>query len=482
MTSEIGLKLATSVFVSICIACFYHSVMADEIGFKKENTERQRYRPFCFVMMLPVFLNLVTVFLVSAVLSITNEYAWIKFSVFLSVFFHISLYYCVLLLFMPLLRKIIIASGCALLWLIPNFLYFTEVILRTDAQPLFILSIRGEWVWIVLIVWLVGFAACLIWNIVDHFRFRRYILKDAAPVEDEAALGLLAEELDFARMNVPKLRLVVSENVSSPLTIGLMRWSMVIVLPDKRYDGDELRLIFRHELIHIAREDSWNKFFLMFCTAICWFNPLMWTAMRKSSEDLELSCDETVLLKAKEDTRRRYASLLLSSAGEGRGFTSCLSAAKSTMRYRLKAVVHPRERRIGTVLIAAVFFVLSITCGSTAFALGELTAAEVLDFSWAEDAPDNYMYFNESEKMYEIADEAAFDEYLGRLKVQHYTGGYDSSEETHLALIYIVRSEVEVMIFSEKFLEYRDDSYVSHVYYLPDGFDYDYIKGISRKS
>ena len=105
-----------------------------------------------------------------------------------------------------------------------------------------------------------------------------------------------------------------------------------------------------------------------------------------------------------------------------------------------------------------------------------------MDFSWAEDTPDNYMYFNESEEMYEIADEAAFDEYLSRLKVQHYTGGYDSSEETHLALICILSSEVEVMIFSEKFLEYRDDSYVSHVYYLPDGFDLDYIKGISRKS
>lgn len=30
---------------------------------------------------------------------------------------------------------------------------------------------------------------------------------------------------------------------------------------------------------------------LTFCTAICWFCPLMWIAKRRSAEDLELSCD-----------------------------------------------------------------------------------------------------------------------------------------------------------------------------------------------
>ena len=31
-----------------------------------------------------------------------------------------------------------------------------------------------------------------------------------------------------------------------------------------------------------------------FCTALCWFNPFLWIAMRKSAEDLELSCDELI--------------------------------------------------------------------------------------------------------------------------------------------------------------------------------------------
>lgn len=69
--------------------------------------------------------------------------------------------------------------------------------------------------------------------------------------------------------------------------------------------------------------------------ALCWFNPLMWIATRKASDDLELSCDEIVLENMDEGMRRQYAELLLDTAGQAGGFTICLSAAAETMRYRL---------------------------------------------------------------------------------------------------------------------------------------------------
>ena len=81
-----------------------------------------------------------------------------------------------------------------------------------------------------------------------------------------------------------------------------------VVLPLRAYTPDELHLIFRHEMIHICRGDSVSKFFLTFCTALCWFNPLMWRAMRNSAEDMELSCDESVLQEADSATRRESAS------------------------------------------------------------------------------------------------------------------------------------------------------------------------------
>ena len=67
----------------------------------------------------------------------------------------------------------------------------------------------------------------------------------------------------------------------------------------------------------------------------------MWMAMERSAQDMELSCDETVLLEADDVTRRRYAGLLLATAGDSRGFTTCLSASASALRYRLRNVSIP---------------------------------------------------------------------------------------------------------------------------------------------
>ncbi|MFR3289972.1 MAG: hypothetical protein ACLTSG_06665 [Lachnospiraceae bacterium] len=79
--------------------------------------------------------------------------------------------------------------------------------------------------------------------------------------------------------------------------------------------------------------------------------------MSRSAEDLELSCDEAVLFGAPKDERRRYADLLLSTAGDARGFTTCLSATGRSLRYRLKNVMQPPMKAGGALAIGlAVFF------------------------------------------------------------------------------------------------------------------------------
>ena len=45
---------------------------------------------------------------------------------------------------------------------------------------------------------------------------------------------------------------------------------------------------------------------------------------------------ETVLLDADSSVKRQYAGLLLKTAGDERGFTTCLSASAGALRYRLK--------------------------------------------------------------------------------------------------------------------------------------------------
>ena len=103
----------------------------------------------------------------------------------------------------------------------------------------------------------------------------------------------------------------------------------------------------------------------------------MWLAAAKGSDDLELSCDEVVLAGQDERQRRDYARLLLQSAAEGRGFTTCLSARGKSLRYRLENVLKPRKRRSGTVLLAGVTLAVFLSWGTCAVStrqgsLGEL--------------------------------------------------------------------------------------------------------------
>lgn len=112
--------------------------------------------------------------------------------------------------------------------------------------------------------------------------------------------------------------------------------------------------------------------------AMCWFDPLLWTAVKRSSEDLELSCDETVLLDAGEEIRRQYAGLLLDTVGDERGFTTCLSASANALRYQLKNVVSPKKTSSGVLAVALCFFLLCMSCGYVALAYGEDTGSELI--------------------------------------------------------------------------------------------------------
>ena len=240
------------------------------------------------------------------------------------------------------------------------------------------ITAKGNLAWMLFGIWLVGFAVVLIWKCAEHLIFRRLVLHDASPVTDPDVLSVWNGIIKDANFRKPKFKLFTSPSVSTPLTIGLNRRSIRVVLPEKKYSKEDLELILRHEIVHIGREDAWNKFFMVFCTAMCWFNPFVWVAMRRSADDLELSCDETALLGANDATRKQYAILLLDTAGDERGFTTCLSASAKAMRYRLKAITKPGKRRSGALVVGLVFFVLCMTSGYVALAYDGNTGAQMI--------------------------------------------------------------------------------------------------------
>ncbi len=346
----------------------------------------------------------------------------------------------VLLLLLPFFRRYISARGCACLWMLPNILYLSQAGFMSQNHPIWIISLPNSLLKPLTILWLAGFAAVLLYKLLEHFVFRAQIMRNAVPVQEETVLALWKQEQTNAGFAKPNYKLLCSPAVKTPLSIGLLKLTTRVILPDTEYSPEELRMIFRHELVHICRSDAWTKFSLTFCTAVCWFNPFMWISVRKSFDDLELSCDETVLLQADDDQRRRYAELLLKTAGQEQGFTTCLSASASALRYRLKNTVKPRRRRSGALTVGLVSFLLLITCGNVALAYETGSGRDAI-FSGLDPAACTLSSVRDmnvsSHRTYICTDPERLMDYLCQLPVQKLTGNYDFFEDSpSLVLLY----------------------------------------------
>ena len=337
--------------------------------------------------------------------------------------------------------------------------------------------------------WFAGFLTIFLWKIYSHISFRRFILKDASAVTSEDILDIWKEELLAANTQKPLSPPVYSPHVKTPLSIGFLRKNMQIVLSHREYTKNELRLIFRHEIIHIQRTDSESKFFMVFCTAICWFNPLMWKAMRRSAEDLELSCDEAVLYDSTEETRQRYASLILKTAGDERGFTTCLSASASTLRYRLQNIMKPRQQRSGSLFVVLVFFLLIMTSGYISLGYEQTTGEEVIfrEIGSETFSPEIIHYFNETAGIdYLCTDETALNQYLRELEVYRITGSYTFPSEGDTLKIWYRHNGKTVF-----HIVLNDDSLITspinrpgytNTYCITQDIDWDYIESLLEPS
>lgn len=475
-------------YAALCTWMFYwHGQAESNLSASLKRSARQT--ALVDPLMLPLYL--ITMFFLVVLLSPSKHMETLLAGLFTLLLIYISVYYAVLLCALPLLRRFFSARACATLWLLPTFLYlFTNFRSLNDAPPLITLTLPRRWMGTISLVWGTGFVLVLLWQIVSHFRYRRFLLRDAEPVRDREILSLWENEQK--RRNVKRLiPALVSDRTRTPLTIGCFARTMRLVLPHLNYTQEEFRLIFQHEMRHIQRMDARTKAFLGFCTALCWFNPLMWVARRKVSNDLELSCDELVLTYADEHTRKQYAALLLDTAGSGRGYTTCLSAAASSLRYRLKHIMKPRQRLPGSFLVGLVLFALIM--GSNLFACADSPdTMQALVFDQALEGAvmdsifiQNWGDISENRDVYGW-DEDSLTEYLAslRLRQAYTTDTYTSLTDKRRALIIDYRSETGdkwspfFLCDGFLFVEFPFDSRGRLIFLLEDEIDWDRVESL----
>lgn len=216
---------------------------------------------------------------------------------------------------------------------------------------------------VVAIVWLVGSAMmALVYTgrqIYFHRMLRRW--QGRPSLRD---ICLLHEACTEMRIEYAP-RLWRCDFIQSPMLVGLFR--PVLLLPRTMDDEMELRLVIRHELVHLGRHDLWLKAVAMAATCVHWFNPIVWMLARAISADCEMSCDDVVLAGADMDRRRLYGETILGVIERGQSTRALLSThfyeGRMNMKRRFASMLDIRPKRAGLALIVLAL-VLTLTSGA----------------------------------------------------------------------------------------------------------------------
>jgi beta-lactamase regulating signal transducer with metallopeptidase domain len=197
-----------------------------------------------------------------------------------------------------------------------------------------------------LLAWAVGMTAYLAWLLVGRLGLW-WIHRHSRPLQDERWASLTEEVADEMGLRI-RVPLYISEMVHMAVTTGAL--SPRVILPPRAQDWpDERRkVVLIHELAHIRRRDSLIEVTARAATAIHWFNPLVWLAMRQLRIERERACDNAVLHSGAKPSD--YATQLMEAAAELGAFQRPLwqtaaTSEGSSLKDRLLCILDPDLRR-----------------------------------------------------------------------------------------------------------------------------------------
>ena len=188
-------------------------------------------------------------------------------------------------------------------------------------------------------IWLAGLAVILLYSLFCWLRLRRTVHMAVRLRENVYECG----------------------NISSPFVLGMLRPR--IYLPF-RLSEQEREYIIRHEEFHIRRKDIYVKTLAFFLATVYWFHPFVWIAFFCMGRDMEMSCDEHVLVKMGSGIKKEYSLSLLSFASNRRRHPAGpLSFGEKDAKSRVKNVLGFRKPGIWAAVAGTlIILVIAVVC------------------------------------------------------------------------------------------------------------------------
>lgn len=147
-----------------------------------------------------------------------------------------------------------------------------------------------------------------------------------------------------------------SEKIASPFVLGIIRPRIIMPYGLKKQEGYQ---ILRHEQTHIRHHDPLVRLAGTLCICLHWWNPLVWLAVFRMNQDMEMFCDETVLRDASPEEKKSYAQTLLSFAEKRSGLSVGLAFGESHTERRVRNLAGKRK---GGIVITSLVMTMSVFC------------------------------------------------------------------------------------------------------------------------
>jgi beta-lactamase regulating signal transducer with metallopeptidase domain len=219
-----------------------------------------------------------------------------------------------------------------------------------------------------------GGALLLLVRFAVGLAFGRRLLQASQPIADRRVASRIASRAQAMGLaSFPQV--AESELISVPLTMGVLRSTILLPPGWLEWDDAKLDAVVAHEVSHVARRDALTQRLSLLHRAIFWFSPLAWWLDRRLADLAEQASDEVALLCGAN--RKDYARTLLEffealQSSPGRVWWQGVAMAKAGQaEKRLERILNWKgsvamrlQRSIAVVIFALavplVYFVASV--------------------------------------------------------------------------------------------------------------------------
>lgn len=206
-------------------------------------------------------------------------------------------------------------------------------------------------------LWVVTMSGLFLLSMLLYFRTFKN-LNEAVLYHNDALVSECCQKLNFNT----KIRVYVSDRVQTPVVCGLFNVRIILPLAlTQCCSKSELSHIIMHELVHIKRFDYIVKPLWILALCIHWFNPVIWFSFILSQKDMEVSCDERVMLVCDNDIRNEYATSLIKVAVDQNMMLNAglLAFGESNIKGRVRGIMKFKKPTfwIGVIGVIAVVIV-----------------------------------------------------------------------------------------------------------------------------